>query len=622
MILHCCRYLIAGICVVLATLLVANYPLNTTIIFVGLGIYTILLWFYPDLWIFLVPVAIPLVNFAPWSGWFFFDLLDALLLLTLALFLCRQTSKTHSPPLSPRELLLIVAISFSVMISCIIGLWPFPPLDANSFSNYHSHYNALRVGKGFFWGLILALMLRHNMCKPKTLLRYFAPGLLAGLSGVCLWVLWERQVYSGLFNFDSDFRIVGPFSGMHIGGVGIDAYLALVFPWVLSCFFLWRQWWVKILGLGLTGVGLYAILVTFSRIAYGSLSISLLLLIGGLMLQKINLRNWLLGVVGLLLFGALVVWPISQGDFIQQRFESVGHDIGVRQHHWYTAFNMRDTNWKTLLFGMGLGSYPRTYAFLSDENERPSDYRFINQPDEQFLRLPSDGYLYMDQRVNVSGNQNYCLSFNVRTYNSRAHLTAAMCEKSLLYSFRCQWMEFKCGDTQGQWQSVERCFNSGVVGSGNWIYQRRPVVLSLLNPKKNTVCDVDKIQLLDREGHNFLKNGDFSSGSDNWLFTADNHLPWHAKNLWVHLLFEQGWCGVLLFSGLIVVCVYRCFRLVIIGDRIALLVLSSIGGISTVGLIGSVLDFPRITILLCLLLSLGCWWPGCLDQKHWRAWDR
>ena len=50
-----------------------------------------------------------------------------------------------------------------------------------------------------------------------------------------------------------------------------------------------------------------------------------------------------------------------------------------------------------------------------------------------------------------------------------------------------------------------------------------------------------------------LGNGDFQHGNDRWFFTSDrHHLPWHAKNLWLHVYFEQGVLGLLIFSALLV----------------------------------------------------------------------
>ena len=608
---------VAFVCAVLALLLVISFPLNSAYIAFCFGVYALLSFLIPNLWIFCIPAAIPLLNFAPWSGWFFFDLLDALLLITLAIFVWHQKSDSLTTPLTDKQRLFLLVSIISLLISCFIGLWPFPPVDANSFANYFSHYNALRVGKGFFWGLVFALMLRRSiMLNPDKVLRFFVPGLLCGFSGVLFFILWERQVYSGLFNFDYDFRVTGPFSGMHIGGVGIDSFLAATFPWVMSCFVLSRRWWVKLTGIMLTGIGCYATFVTFSRIAYLSLFVSLLILCLGCFLQKSHIVSWRFGSILLIFIIVLIIFPITQGDFIQKRFSHAERDLNIRLSHWQDALAIRKKDLINQFWGMGLGSYIRINATTNDRNTIAESYRLVKESKNTFLRMSSSGSFFIDQRISLQPNQLYKLILDSRSDHRLNQLTVAVCEKSLLYSFRCNSTKTVTSNSLGQWEHLEYSFDSGSIGSGHFLYQRRPVVLSLFINNIGALIDIDNIRLLDTKGNDLLKNGDFSDNLDHWFFTVDDFLPWHISNLWVHLLFEQGFVGVVLFATLFIVVIIRCVKLVLLGDRVALLVLSSLGGIFTVGLIGTIVDFPRITILLFLILSLGCFLPGKSSYEH------
>ncbi len=55
---------------------------------------------------------------------------------------------------------------------------------------------------------------------------------------------------------------------------------------------------------------------------------------------------------------------------------------------------------------------------------------------------------------------------------------------------------------------------------------------------------VDDMSLVDARGRELLGDGEFARGADHWFFTSDrHHLPWHAKNLWLHFYVEQGWLG-------------------------------------------------------------------------------
>ena len=55
--------------------------------------------------------------------------------------------------------------------------------------------------------------------------------------------------------------------------------------------------------------------------------------------------------------------------------------------------------------------------------------------------------------------------------------------------------------------------------------------------------------------YSLIRNGDFSKGADYWFFKTHSHLPWHIKNLWVEVLFDQGWFGLATFVGLLAVAV-------------------------------------------------------------------
>ena len=46
-------------------------------------------------------------------------------------------------------------------------------------------------------------------------------------------------------------------------------------------------------------------------------------------------------------------------------------------------------------------------------------------------------------------------------------------------------------------------------------------------------------------------HGNFEQGLDYWFFYNDfAHLPWHIKNTWLHVWYELGWIGLILFATL------------------------------------------------------------------------
>jgi O-antigen ligase len=111
--------------------------------------------------------------------------------------------------------------------------------------------------------------------------------------------------------------------------------------------------------------------------------------------------------------------------------------------------------------------------------------------------------------------------------------------------------------------------------------------------------------LQDEEGERLIRNGDFSAGGDYWFFKTHSHLPWHIKNLWVEVLFEQGWFGLISFLLLLAAVVGHLAPAVWRGDRLAGVLLASTGGFLTVGLFGSLFDTPRIATLFFLLVVLA-----------------
>jgi hypothetical protein len=75
--------------------------------------------------------------------------------------------------------------------------------------------------------------------------------------------------------------------------------------------------------------------------------------------------------------------------------------------------------------------------------------------------------------------------------------------------------------------------------------------------------------------------------------------------MWVHVLFEQGWVGLLLFAGLTALALTRLARAGSRGHRLAWVWLASLAGLLTVGMFDSLLDAPRLATLLVALTLLG-----------------
>ena len=115
------------------------------------------------------------------------------------------------------------------------------------------------------------------------------------------------------------------------------------------------------------------------------------------------------------------------------------------------------------------------------------------------------------------------------------------------------------------------------------------------------VADVRNLQLMDASGRNLLANGDFSRQGDFWFQSSDrDHLPWHIKNLFLNLLFDQGILGLAAFCLLFLAAGLRMlFRH---GDsEHAPYFVAALAGFFTVGLFDSLVDVPRLATLFYLM---------------------
>ena len=129
--------------------------------------------------------------------------------------------------------------------------------------------------------------------------------------------------------------------------------------------------------------------------------------------------------------------------------------------------------------------------------------------------------------------------------------------------------------------------------------------LSLFNGRKATVVDVDNVSLTDASGAELVVNGDFRDGMDHWFFSTDSHLAWHAKNLFIHVLFEQGWVGLIIFVVLVTYVLARAFKWGWHNDALGVALFASLTAFLVVGIVDSLIDETRIEFMFFLLLGVG-----------------
>lgn len=574
-------------------------------------------WRWPGSWLIVVPAALPLLDLSYLSGRLFWNEFDTLLLLILAVGYARSRVRPHMT--WPGQLA-FATYGISALISLAIGLWPLAPLDLNAFTHYTSPYNALHAIKGLVFAAAFLPLVQAEWHRdaPRFTTR-LTWGMVLGLALELAYVVWERATYSGLWNVDTGYRITGSFPGMHIGGASIEAYLVLAAPFV----WLWawqrkRAWAVVVAGM-LYALAAYGVMVTFSRggqVAFAVATLMALVGFGRMLLRtrKHGLAGMTALIAGVIAAG-LVAWPIVSGKFSQARFATVQHDIGTRMAHWQDALNILSQAGNPVV-GAGSGTFPAAFYWYSAAPGRPATYAFHADGGNAYLRLGGGESLYFEQWVAVEPNRRYRLLVDLRSTANTAVLTVPVCEKALLYSFTCAWGALKLRPGN-DWQRHDIAISTEGFGPPGSLLPR-PVKLSMFNQDAKTLIDVDNVSLLDERGHDLIRNGDFSQGMQRWFFSTDSHLAWHAKNLYVHVLFEQGWLGLGAFIMLLAAAAWTMLRRAA-HDALAVALLVAFAAFLIVGMVDSLIDEPRLDFLFFWLLSIALISGGKLVPRRRRS---
>lgn len=580
-----------------------DFPYRGAMLALGLLAYAGLLWWRPLLLWTVTLAALPLLDLAPWSGRFYFDEFDHLLLVGVLVGFARsgrwpQENGRIVPALWPTAVLLGV-FAFGAMR----GLWRGAWSDVQAFSSYYSPWNGIRIAKGALWGFLLLLLARRYEAAGKDVQRPFVLGMVIGLAGTVAVVIWERLVFPGLFDFTGDYRVSGPFSAMHTGGADIEAYLTLAIPFALMELVALRNRWGW-LGLVLLVLAAgYALVVTFARAGYlafaAAVVVSTALLWRWRGASSPRRRIGLTAAV-LILVGSLAL-PLGWGGFAQERFTRIEQDFATRLAHWQETLAMRNDDWPTTLFGMGLGRYPETHYWRSTQ-PRAGGYGFASEGENRFVRFGTGIPVYLEQLVSVEPSHRYRLELVLRSPQGGA-ISVALCEKWLLTSARCWSAVFAAEEENGRWREKRIEFDSGEIGAPVG-FLRRPVKLSLYNAS-SAIVEIDRVRLLDDAGHDLLANGGFERGIDRWFFSTDRDLPWHVWSLPVAVLFELGWLGLFGVVGVALSVFLRTLRTAWQGDAQAFPFLAAMTGFFILAAVDTLIDAPRMLLLWTLLSILS-----------------
>lgn len=323
----------------------------------------------------------------------------------------------------------------------------------------------------------------------------------------------------------------------------------------------------------------------------------------GQLLQQLSWRARSVAV-GALLLVAGVIAALGGGAYLADRLSTAEEDLGGRFVHWsrtLSALGAQD-GW---VFGAGAGRFVAVFAHDLPADEQIGAFRAEGGPQPHLLLkagrhvLGHGELLRLTQRLDAAP-PGLVLSFKARNLEDE-RLHVEVCEKHLLYSDACLGREITLPAQPEGWREhrVE-------LGGGGEIRSRPLFAVAMAS--RGGEAALTGFSLRGADGRELLKNGDFSAGLERWLATSErHHLPWHAKNIGVHLLYEQGVVGLLLASGLLALALGRLMLGSASEHPLAPAMAGALIAFMGVGLFDSLLDAPRVAFVFwtLLLLSLG-----------------
>jgi O-antigen ligase len=131
-------------------------------------------------------------------------------------------------------------------------------------------------------------------------------------------------------------------------------------------------------------------------------------------------------------------------------------------------------------------------------------------------------------------------------------------------------------------------------------------MLSLSVRSTGASAELAEVSLLAPDGTELLVNRAFSSSLAHWFPIAQSYyLPWHIDNLYVELLVERGILGLALFVSLFACALWTLIPQPNQRGEIAPFVAASLVGVMLLGGVSSVMDVPRVALLLLLLMMVS-----------------
>ena len=615
--------LIAATALAAGIVLALHHPSQPGIALAALALWVAAATRWPRLWLFVLPAVLPAANFAPWTGWIVFDEFDLVFMGAAATgfaALARRACDLGLPGAAlyhgtmPRwQLIPVLLCAAAASFAVVHGLTAGSVGSMGWFDEYSGPLNALRVGKGLLYALLLVPVIQHEFRRSgDDALRHVAAGMLAGIGIVVTAVVIERTAYPGLFDFSQPYRTTALFWEMHVGGAAIDGYLALAWPFVAWAVLRSRTplRWALSAALALL-VG-YACLTTFSRGLYLAVLGGIGMLTIGLARQpaRPTLPPWqqranVMLVVALL---AQVAAVIGTESFMRARVKDSEGDFAKRLVHWQHGVRLLhdSADWS---FGRGSGRLPAEFAGSLPEDELPGSAQTVSDVAGAHLILNGPGHIEalagryaLTQRVPIESLA-YRVAFDAHV-DKPVRLGVSVCTMHLLYEGVCQRADVNLSPTGAPWQRITLPLVGPRLPGDVRTLPTAVFAIAVLDA--NARVELDHIALGDDRVANVLHNGDFSQGLAHWFPLARNYfVPWHIDNFYLELLIEQGAaglaaCALLLASALATLLSARQRE-----SAAAPYLAAGLVSALLVGTVSSLMDTPRVAFLLFFLALMS-----------------
>lgn len=328
------------------------------------------------------------------------------------------------------------------------------------------------------------------------------------------------------------------------------------------------------------------------------------------------------GILAMALGGMSVSAVMLNTYYASSRLKTVESDFQGRLEHWSDARSLVEADRQHIL-GIGTGKFAEHYFWRAPNGQFPGDHRLRLEDGNFFLGLDAPrhvlgfGELYrVTQRVPTDVSAPFTLVVRVRAPYGKGNLAVEVCRKHLLYVGGCSITRIPIA-TGGTWQTHTKAMPlQGLGQGGGWI--PRLTVAAIANDSR-TPIEIDDLSIIDAKGRELIANGGFSRGTDFWFFSSDrHHLPWHAKNLWLHFFVEQGWFGAISFGLLGFLALFRVTTGRAGRHPLAAPLAAALVGFFAVGLFDSLVDAPRLATLAFVILfaSLGLRRPRSLPASQ------